>query len=137
MRIQVLHKPTAVFWANVTNLAMGIAMVVGEAGRSAHITADFSLPSLSISLSLNVLLTLMIVIRLVLHSRDIRAILGAPLGGTSGLYKAIIAMLVESCALFAVSSLLVIGLSVTGHYASNAFLPILDETQVRPLPPRL
>jgi len=120
------------FWANITNIAIGITTVIGEVERSAYITTNFSLPFLSISLSLNVLLTLMIAIRLVLHSRGIRSILGAPLGGTSGLYKAIIAMLVESCALFAVSSLLVIGLSVSGNYASKTFLPILDETQVSP-----
>ena len=39
-------------------------------------------------------------------------------------------MLIESCALFAVSSLLVIGLQVTGNYVVNAFLFILAETQV-------
>lgn len=49
-------------------------------------------------------------------------------------------MLVESCALFAVSSLLVIGLLVAGNPAVNVFLPILVEIQVRAPPsplPRL
>ena len=72
----------------------------------------------------------MVVIRLVLHCRDVRTILGAP-GGISGLYKAIITMLVESCALFSVGSLLVIGILGAGNSAVETFIPILVETQVR------
>jgi len=124
----------AVLWANVMNAAIGIMVVIGQTGGSQYIAAYFTLPSLSISLSLNVLLTFMIIVRLVLHSRDIRAILGAPLGRMSGLYKAIITMLIESCALFAVSSLLVIGMLVTGNHALSIFMPILAETQVCAFP---
>ena len=86
---------------------------------------------LSLSLSLNVLLTLMIVIRLVLHSRNIRALMGTP-GGITGLYKTIITMLIESCALYTVSSLLVIGQSRAAIV--DIFFPILAETQVRVFP---
>ena len=92
---------------------------------------DFGVPSYSISLALNVILTLMIVIRLVLHSQKIRRALGAP-ATTSGLYNALVTMLVESSALYAVSFLLFIGPWGAGNPSSNIFSPILAETQVRP-----
>jgi len=94
------------------------------------VVIDFGLPYFSISISLNVILTLMIVIRLVLHSKDIHATLGAP-GGISGLYKAIITMLIESSALYAVNSALVIGLWVAGNDVAEVFFPVLAEIQVR------
>ena len=81
-----------------------------------------------ISLSLNILLTLMVVIRLILHARNTRSALG--IAGISGLRKATITMLVESCALYTVSLLLVIGPWATGSYTASIFFLILSQTQV-------
>ena len=86
-------------------------------------------PYFSISLSLNILLTLMIVIRLILHARNTHTALG--ITGIGGLCKAIVIMLVESCALYAVSSLLFIGPLGAGNTASNFFMAILPEIQAR------
>ena len=88
-----------------------------------------AVPWFSISLSLNVLLTLMIVIRLILHTRNVRTAMGGT--GIGGLCEAIVTMLVESCALYAVSSLLVIGPWGAQNPVTNAFFPILAQTQVR------
>ena len=96
----------------------------------APISERFGIPYFSISVSLNVLLTLMIVVRLVVYGRKIRVSAGSPVGIT-GLYKTIATMLIESCALFAVSSLLFIGLLATANPVSIVFFPILTETQVR------
>ena len=85
----------------------------------------------SISISLNVLLTLMIVIRLVLHSRKIRTSMG--IAGIGGLCKAIITMLIESSMIYATSSFLVLGMLNTGVFTSSGFLFILAETQARTL----
>ena len=74
----------------------------------------------------------MIVIRLVLHARNTRTALG--ITGIGGLSRAIIIMLVESCALYAVSSLSVIGPLGAENSASNLFLPILAQTQVCAFP---
>ena len=93
-----------------------------------------ALPWFSISLSLNVLLTLMIIIRLILHTRSVRTAVG--ITGIGGLCKTIVTMLVESCALFAVNSLLVIAPWGTKNPTTNIFFPILAQTQVR-APPRL
>ena len=106
---------------------MGIMLVY----QTAELTGGvwFGLPYFSISLSLNVLLTLMIVVRLILHTRSIRTSTGK--GGINGLYMVIVTMLIESSALYAVSSLLVLGPSSAGNSAANIFIPILAETQVR------
>jgi hypothetical protein len=91
---------------------------------------------LSIALSLNVLLTLMIAARLFLHLRGIRNAVGA-LDRASGLYKAIIAMLVESGALYALSFLLLVGPWASMSVVHLITLQILPEIQVRivfPLP---
>ena len=109
---------------------MGIMLVyqATEVTDGVYFSVWFGLPYFSISLSLNVLLTLMIVIRLMLHARDIRASMGGT--GIGGLYKVIVTMLIESSALYAVNSLLVLGPSSAGNSASDIFIPILAETQV-------
>ena len=109
------------------------------------ICSQLGIPYLSISVSLNILLTLMIVIRLALHGRNIHTATGSPVG-TSGVCKAVSTMFIESCALFTVSSLVVIGALFKsrkecgpdthnpGRYTADIFFPILAETQVRAFP---
>ena len=93
-------------------------------------TADWSnLPYYSISLSLNVLLTLMIVIRIALHTTDTRAAMEVT--GIGGLCTAIITMLIESSALCAASVLRVIGSRGAKSPITNFFRYILAQTQVR------
>ena len=108
---------------------------------------QFGIPYLSLSVSLNVLLTLMIVIRLVLYGRNVRAATGSR-AGISGLYKVISTMLIESCALFTMSSLAVVAPLVpvrvenvrnlttyySRSYVVDIFFPILAEIQVRAFP---
>ena len=95
-----------------------------------NVAINFGLPYFSISLSLNILLTLMIVTQLIRHSRNIRSAMGGP-RGAGGLYKTIITVLVESSALYAVNSLLFVGPWGAKSHVADIFLPILAETQVR------
>jgi hypothetical protein len=90
---------------------------------------NFGYPYFLVSLSLNILLTLMIIARLVVHNRGIRSAIGA-LTGTNRLYKAIITMLIESCALYTLTFLLVIGTWGTRDYFAYISFPILAQTQV-------
>jgi len=108
------------------NIAMGITSLLSYTNQHYAIY-------MSLSLSLNFLLTLMIVARLVLQSWNIRAGTGAP-AGISGLYKSIVTMFIESSALFAVSSLLVVVPMGINHPVAQLFPPILAETQVRVFP---
>ena len=59
--------------------------------------------------------------------------MGCP-GGIGELYKAIVTMLVESSALYAVNSLLFIASWRAGNHAADIFVPMLAETQVRIFP---
>ena len=83
-----------------------------------------------IALSLNVLLTLMLITRLVLHSKNIRSAMGAQ-DGASGLYKTIVTMLVESGALYAASFVLLLGPWASQSVVENFAIQILPEIQVR------
>ena len=113
---------------------MGIMILISQArgwdGNWNAIGVNLSIPYTSISVSLNILLTLIIVVRLMLHGRNIRAITGSP-AGVNGLYKTISTMLIESSALYAVNSLLVIGIWAADNTATGIFLPTLGEIQVR------
>ena len=128
-------KPAEVVWANMVNIALGIVTLFYQAsGVTNAVWGSFAshptTPYLAVSIPLNVLLALMIATRLVLHGGNIRAAMGPP--GIGGLYKTIVTVLVESSALYAVSSLLV--LAEGGSRIAYIFLPILAETQVRAFP---
>ena len=128
-------KPLGTTWANGVNIGLGIVTLVRQAsGVTNAVWGPFAshptTPYLSVSIPLNVLLTLMITARLVLHSKNIRAAMRSP-AGIGGLYKTIVTILVECSALYAVSSLLVI--AEAGSRIAYIFLPILAETQVRAL----
>ena len=128
VRVWILHGSVTTLRTNVVNIVIGIIFNYQNA-RVAGITWT-AIPYFSISLSLNVLLTLMIVIRLILYARNTHTAMG--LNGIGGLCKAIVTMLVESCALYAVSSLLVIGpWSANINPITNFFLAVLPEIQVR------
>ena len=127
VRLRYLHGPAAALCANSIYIALGITILASHSCGWGDVR--FILPHLSISVSLNVLLTLMIVIRLVLYDRYIRAVVGSPTG-ISGMYKTIVTMLIESSTLYAVNSLLVIGLWAAGSGASGIFLPALTPNQV-------
>ena len=127
----ISYEPATILGANFINTVMGILyQVVGskDTGYSSVVTG-FGLPYLSISISLNILLTLIIIIRLILHTRNIRTAMG--ITGIGGLSKAIVTMLIESCALYTINSLLVIVSWVTGYNDVVTFVPFLAQTQVR------
>ena len=113
--------------------AMGIITLYlsSQPGSSlwSGITVNFGLPYFTISVGLNVVLTLMISARLILHGRNVRSAMGSTTG-IGSLYRTIVTMLVESCSLYAVTSLLFIGPYASNNYASDIFLPILAEVQV-------
>ena len=86
---------------NTTNVALGIANIYFSSGMKLyniteiHITTSYY----SICLSLNVILTLMIVIRLMVHIRNVRKATRSS-DGSSGLHT-VVMMLIESYALYA------------------------------------
>ena len=98
--------------------------------KSTAISDDFDFSYFAVSLSLNVLLTFMIVIRLILHRRNIRNAMGAS-AGAGRLYGAVITMLVESSTLYAVSFLLFFVPWAARFWVGSNFWAILLQVQVR------
>lgn len=113
---------------NITNIATAIMYIYQQTTASA-LGANFGVSYFSISLSLNVILTLMIVIRLVLHRRNLRKVLGTS-DGSSGLYTAIVTMLIESYALYAIAFLLYIVPWALSSAVVVLFSPLIGPAQV-------
>jgi len=90
------------------------------------ITVNFGLPYFTTSVALNVLLTFLISFKLIQHNQ----MLVEATSTTTNLYKNVVTMLVESCALYALFSILFIGTYAAGNYASDLFLPILSQVQI-------
>lgn len=117
----------------LTSLAMGITLVY-QTSQPLHfirnaITFDFGIPYFSIALAFNILVTLMIVLRLVFHTRDFRKATGVS-AGSDGIYKAVLTMFIESCALYAVSFICFFASWGINSPAAFVTFPILVETQV-------
>ena len=126
VRIYVHREMAAALKANVDNIAIGI-LYIYQNGQPGY--AWSAIPYFSISLSLNIILTLMIVIRLTLHARGVRTAMGGT--GSGGLCKAIVTMFIESCAMYSVISVLVLAMIGVGSSVLNIFMLILAQTQVR------
>lgn len=131
MNYWVVAFPCLMFLASV---AMGVAFIY-QLSRPDSITrnslsvAHFGTPFISISLALNLILTLMIVIRLVWHNRNVRKALGTS-SGIGGMCKAVATILIESYALYAINFILYIRPSGAVSVFQLLFWPILAETQV-------
>jgi hypothetical protein len=94
-----------------------------------HPGFDPANPYFSISLSLNILLTLMIIARVAWHGRNVRKATGV-LSTANGLYNTIATMLVESCALYAATLLLFLVPTWANSIIAGTFWPVLNEIQV-------
>ena len=116
---------------------MGIAHIYQNAGAGSNsataTVVNVDTAYYSISLSLNVLLTLMIVIRLIVHVRNIRKATGAS-NSSSGLHTttaAVATMLVESYAIYAVTLLAYVVSSNFQAWVVALFSPAIGTIQVR------
>ena len=124
-------EPIAVPWANIAGIVMGISLIYqsSQTDKSAVFAlVDFSTPYYAVSVALNIILTLMLVIRFATHSRNIRKVTGV---GAGGLYKTLNTMLIESCGLYAVTFILFIGVWGGANPILFLFFPILSQIQVR------
>lgn len=88
---------------------------------------NFTLPYLSLSLALNILLTIAIVLRLLTFRYHIVSALG-PKYGTQ--YTSIAAMIIESAALYSTVSITFLVLFGIGNAVSQVFIQSLNQFQV-------
>ena len=115
--------------ANAKNAAMGIVWIYQTTATYTAFLEWSALPYCWIALSLNVLLTLMISIRLILHARSTRTAMG--ITGIGRLCNTIVTIFVESCALYTASLSLIIGARIARSPINNLFTCISPGTQVR------
>ena len=120
----------------MARIGTGIVFIY-ETGRPADpITRNidamiyFGAPYFSVSLLLNFVLTTIIVVRLILHRRNVRNAMGAA-AGAGELYKATVTIIVESSALLSVNFLLFIGTWATRSFIQYLFLQTLAQIEVR------
>ncbi|KAF7965220.1 hypothetical protein HWV62_45047 [Athelia sp. TMB] len=131
----VIAVPAAMYLGSAS---MGV-MVLYQASRPSatlwtKLAVNFGLPYFIITVSLNVTISCLISMRLLVYRyRMHQAFPGG--NSTTAPYASIASLLIESSALYAISSLLFIGPYAAGSYLSKVFLPIL--TQVQAISPLL
>lgn len=108
---------------------MGIPFLIQVSTTSVYIAkiVNWTIPYLSLSLALNILVTIFIVVRLLLQRRRITRALGN-LHGVH--YTSIVAMIIESAALYSVFSLLLLVPFGLKSPISQIFLPCIGQVQV-------
>ncbi|TDL20998.1 hypothetical protein BD410DRAFT_695577, partial [Rickenella mellea] len=89
-----------------------------------HNTVVFAVPYWSLSISLNLLVTLLIVLRLLMWRSKVIGVLGPQHSKT---YTSIAAMMIESAALFSVAGLIFIICFARQSHVQNLILPVLGQ----------
>ncbi|KAG6369581.1 hypothetical protein JVT61DRAFT_14240 [Boletus reticuloceps] len=110
------------------SVALGIGFLIQVSTTNPYVTngVNFTLPYLSLSLALNILLTIAIVLRLLTFRYRTVAVLG-PKYGTH--YTSIAAMIIESAALYSAVSVTFLVLFGIGNAVSQVFLQSLNQFQ--------
>ncbi|KAG6848397.1 hypothetical protein H0H93_000549 [Arthromyces matolae] len=103
-------------------LADGLMVSAPSSSIWAATTINFTLPYFCTSLALNIVSTIVIVARLLHFRHRVSMSLGAGYGSQ---YTTIAAMLVESAAIYSVSSLLFLIPFIVGHPIQNVIAPLL------------
>jgi len=126
--LYVVVLPTLIY---VATIPMGIVLLFQSSRPNANlwtkVTINFGIPYYSLSVSLNIMITLAISLRLMYHRNELKKTLGT----ASNLpYVSIAAMLIESSSVYAAASLCFIIPYALNSAASHVFLPILIQAQV-------
>ncbi|KAI9461088.1 hypothetical protein HD554DRAFT_2131070 [Boletus coccyginus] len=110
------------------SVALGIMFLIQVSTTNAYVTngVNFTLPYLSLSLALNIILTIAIVLRLLTFRYRVISLLG-PKHGTQ--YTSIAAMIIESAALYSTVSITFLILFGIGNAVSQVFLQSLSQFQ--------
>ncbi|KAG6919945.1 hypothetical protein DXG01_013294 [Tephrocybe rancida] len=123
----IMFVPCGAFLAS---FILGVLFLVQVSAPSASLwassTVNFTLPYFSTSLALNIVSTFAIVARLLYFRYRITSSLGAGYGSQ---YTTIAAMLVESAAIYSISSLLFLVPFIVNHPIQNVFLGVLSPAQ--------
>ncbi|THH09621.1 hypothetical protein EW146_g8634 [Bondarzewia mesenterica] len=128
--LPVVIIPAIVFAATVVTGSLSLRQLTLQSGFSPQL-ADFAVAYRTISLALNVILTLLIIGRLLCIRRSLRKIFPtSSSSSTARSYTSVVAMLIESASLETVTALVYIITVGVRSPLQNVFLPILGQVQV-------
>ncbi|KAG8220623.1 hypothetical protein J3R82DRAFT_2881 [Butyriboletus roseoflavus] len=110
------------------SVVMGIMFLIQVSTTNPYVTGgiNFTLPFFSLSLALNIILTIAIVLRLLTMRHRIVSVLGSKYGTQ---YTSITAMTIESASLYSAVSIAFLALFAIGNAVSQVFLQSLSQIQ--------
>ena len=108
-------------------MSICLLVQISQPSLSLWSSLNFSLPYFTLSLSLNVIVSIFITLRLLSQRRKVVNILGRQ---HAQQYVSIAAMIVESAALYSVFSITFLVLYAINHPVQNIFLQILPQIEV-------
>ncbi|KAJ7602491.1 hypothetical protein DFH06DRAFT_1311448 [Mycena polygramma] len=140
----LLYRCLKIFQLNIAIVAVPILMYISSIGLGIMLlfqasrpnatlwtktTVNFGIPYYTITAALNVLITAMIATRLLLYRWTLHKVLGTERALTVP-YATVASMLVESCVLYAATSILFLVPYGIKNPISNVFIPILIQVQL-------
>ncbi|KAH7928341.1 hypothetical protein BV22DRAFT_1044714 [Leucogyrophana mollusca] len=118
-------SPAVILFGGIMLLASVVSSPAQDA--TGWMSFSFLFPYLSVSLAINVIVSILTAGRLLYHRRRISRVLGP---GHGALYTSFAAMIVESAAVYSVVSLLYLIPYAVNSPLANAFMQILGEAQI-------
>lgn len=112
------------------SIVMGIMWMLQVTTASPYFSLthiNYTVPYLSLSLALNIIITIIIVLRLLTYRHRISKVLGSGYGAQ---YTSVAAMIIESAALYSTFSVALLTLFAIGNPISAAFIEALTQVQI-------
>ncbi|KAG1812181.1 uncharacterized protein BJ212DRAFT_1483356 [Suillus subaureus] len=123
----ILLFPGLMFAASI---AMGIMFLLQVTANSPYFSStniNYTVPYLTLSLALNIIITIAIVLRLLIYRHRISKVLGSSYGTQ---YTSIAAMIIESAALYSAFSVAFLTLFLRNNPISETFIESLTQVQI-------
>ncbi|KAJ8514883.1 hypothetical protein ONZ45_g7629 [Pleurotus djamor] len=128
LQIPVMILPVLIYTASVaTSVALLVFSSHPGASYSSDLVQAFGASNWSLSLALNIILTLLISGRLLWHRARIQKVIGHRHGQV---YTTIMAISIESAALYAAFEIIVLAVFLTNNPTENVFFPVAGNIQV-------
>lgn len=129
----VFHLPRNMpLMINLIAMGIGLLIQVSRPTLSIWSSLNFSLPFFTLSLSHNIIITLLIALRLLIQRKHIADVLGYK---HAQQYISIVAIVVESAAIFSITSITFLGLYLSNNSVQNVYFQILPQVEVSDLFP--
>lgn len=123
----IMLFPCLMYAASVVMGIMWLLQVTTFSPYFSSTNINYTVPYLSLSLALNIIITIVIVLRLLTYRRRISKVLGSSYGTQ---YTSIAAMIIESAALYSAFSVAFLTLFLLNNPISETFIEALTQVQV-------